>query len=243
MSRITERGFLWIVLGLSLATAANVGFLAVVWIFQIGGDIDRGTVNLVSYLGDAFAYGSVLIGLMGYWRIWQGRHEFGAGHHSNVRRASWAILCGGASALTAAVTGLVLGFLFVPSEMFAGQVLRALHEFAVAFVAVFAGLFLLWTIWSLARDPVRGMAIGAALLGMVPSTLELLAARSVPLPAGIASASSALPLFSIGLWLAAYLLTMGRHGMLPSKRATGAAPNIARSESSAAVRSGERRVA
>ena len=207
---LTQSGLRWLVLSLCLALTANLFALG----FYLVGNFTALSLPL-NYAWEFFLLASVVPGFMGFWRIRQGRLEYGTGHETDVRRGTVALVVGAVSATGFVITGFMLGFVYVPASAPLGWSIRAVHGFAPTLIETFIGLFLLLTIWRLGTGSSRRVAVGAFLLGVLAPVVLL--GYLVPFLAAVPTLSSI-------LWLAAYLLVVMRlRGVAPSLGASAAA--------------------
>ena len=216
MRTLTERGFRWLVGSLGLFLAADAFLLASALLLPSGLVVgyEFSVLGFGGYL--AFLVGSALAAFVGFRALRQGRHEFGAGHAARVRKATGAFAVGAASATLFFLTGLVLGYAYVPSSAYAstsmvsspwpvlvGDAIRGVHAVAAPLLVVFLGLFLLLAVWDLSTRVLRILAIAAFACGTVAPVLAAvsLVVRLPSLAAGAGLALLVLPEVSLALWL------------------------------------------
>ncbi len=216
---MTERGLRWFLLGLSLALAA--------WLLSLGvlfAVIAVQTWSLLFLVEDAVGLAVIALGLVGFWRMRQGRVERGPAHASSLRRATIALILAAVSEGSILVSGIILGYGILPRAILIGDsypvqitpywILRMVHFTGYALVAIFVGLFLLWSIWHLVTGVPRGIAV-AALVALVPAPLISLVSVSqlldpFAMPVVLYGVALVLPALSISLWLIAYILAILR---------------------------------
>ncbi len=204
----TWRGMWWLLLSLGIglvayATSYGTLFLAL----TAGVDLGAGFLLAISWM--ALLTASALLGFVALGRLLRGGFEYGPEHARNLKWGSVAFAVGGIAALVYFVTGIALGFGYVPDFSVSGGALRDLHNAAPIPIAVFAGLFLLGALWRLGTSVSRGVDLAAFVVGLiVPLWLGL--GRLVFLPSLTTPGILALeltPVLSVGLWLVAALLT------------------------------------
>lgn len=222
---LTQRGLRWVAVSLGLALAASLVALASILAIRFGPTTFAAVFPIVSFLWEALVFGCAVPAILGFSRLRLGRDEFGPSRRAYFRRGTVAFGIGGTACTLLALTGLVLGWFYVPAgayvsgavystpwEVFAGETIRAVHILMPPVIAVFLGLFLLETVWPLARRSLRLVALISLVSGVsVPLV-------SVPPVAGavydaLGSASIVLslpPMASLAIWIAVVLLVERR---------------------------------
>ncbi len=219
----TERGLHWLVVSLALAFVANAVLLANLLRLYVAGGGDFGLSQTLDLVWDVLLFACVVPGFVGFWRVLQGKSEFGVDHASDVRRGTLAFLVGSAGAVAFLATGLVLGSVYVPMSTVGGAAIRAVHEIGPLLITTFVGLFLLWTLWRLGGGVVRSISMVSLTLGLVPLGMALVA-LGVSIPLTLFLAVACLPSVSLAGWLAAcVLVAMRLRGVSPGRVAYASA--------------------
>ncbi len=239
MRTSTERGLCWLIVALGIALAADLAALGPAYIFYVGPVLGAGSPSFFLAAWDVLLFASVVPAALAFRALRRGRSEFGDGHVAEMRNGTAAFVGGAASAVLLLLTGLILGFAYVPSTayagtagpsapwtVFAGTLLRAAHSLAAPLLAVFLGLFLLEVLWSLSPRSSRVLVVVAFVAGVLVPLLGGVALLLLIPPIGTLPylVLLTLPAISLGLWLGLSLLALLRvRGVRPDS-ATRVAP-------------------
>ncbi len=225
MHTLTERGYRWVLVSLILASVANAVLFVTLFVAETGGVGGFGNLLLAGQMWEILLFTSVVPGYIGFRTLRAGGHEFGPAHARIARRGVWAFFVGAAAAGLFLATGLILGLAYVPEGAYTagsapaavwpvlvGDSIRGIHGAAPAVMALFVGLFLLSFVWSLSSRLLRVLAGAAFILGVSAPVVGLVSLEfpSFPLTLGVFLAVSALPMASLVLWAAVYLIVLRR---------------------------------
>lgn len=216
---MTERGLRWFMVALAVALAT--GLLTILFVFTV---IVMESWSPLFLVEDAAGLTVIVMALLGFRAVRRGQAAHGTAHASSLHRALVALVLAGVSEAFILVSGIVLGFGIpvhviiisgsYPPSITLEWILRMVHFAGYILVAIFVGLFLLWTIWHLAAGVPRAIAV-IALLSAVPTPIInlvdvsfLLPPSAVPL--ALLRVAVVLPVVSVSLWLIAYLLVIVR---------------------------------
>jgi len=201
----TSKGLRWVLAGLCVAFASSV--VAIALESALLAITDMGIRLLVADLFVLVPLVAVALTCTGLVGLKRGREELGPAHARDVR---WAFLTSVPTAASAGLyfaSGLVLGYLPIPTSPMGFLGLTPLaavvgvHHVAAFLLAVCAGLFLFWTIRSLGTSDTTVLAGAAIALGIL-SAFE----------AGFLVDVGLAPLFltaaSLGLWVLAYAASL-----------------------------------
>ncbi len=225
MHTLTERGFRWVFVSLILASVANTVLFVTLFVAETGGVGGFGSLTLVGQIWEILLFASVAPGSLGFRALRAGGHEFGPAHARIGRRGVWSFFVGAAAAGLFLATGLVLGLVYVPEgaytagsaptavwSVLVGDSIRGIHGAAPAVIALFVGLFLLSFVWSFSSRLLRVLAGAAFILGVSAPVVGLVSLEfpSFPLTLGVFLGVTALPVASLALWAAVYLIVLQR---------------------------------
>ncbi len=222
MRTMTERGVRWLLVAMVLALAANALLLALGLVVTFA---DMSYVSLDPILPlswEALLFLAVVPAYFGFRALRASGGEFRDARAASGRRGTLAFILGATSAALWTATGLILGFVYVPSGAYAnppgampvalGEAIRGLHALAPAAIALFIGVFLLGESWSLASRGLRVLAGMAFVSGVAPPVVWP-ASFYLSFPAMTtegALALEVLPVVSLALWIVVYFLVLQR---------------------------------
>lgn len=213
----TGRGLPLLILALALALAAGLAELVLI----VGAVSLVAVWRVVFLFEDAVGFAALGLGLAGLWALWRGRLEYGASHAASVRRSAVAFVLGAVSVLLLLLTGLSLGYGFLPAGGYVESVtfplvitvvwlLQLAHHLAYVLIAAFVGLLLLGMIWRLGTPASRWIGLAALLVGVLAPLVGVAAFLSPigpgSLPVIVFYAAWFMPTASSSLWLLAYVL-------------------------------------
>lgn len=234
MRTMTQRGFQWVLVALTLALAADVILLASI-LLQAYGDLSPSASAVPSLLWGALLFACAIPAYLGFQRLREGRGESGAERAPSGRRGTVFFLLGALSAVLYTVTGLILGYVYVPNGAYTGgppspipvllgEAIRGVHGLAPAVLAVFVGLFLLSPVWERAPTTQKVLASVALVAGFLgPVTWFTSFYLGIPmLTAAVALALVVVPVVSLSLWIGVYVLALRRLRRSAPARASAA---------------------
>ncbi len=220
----TAQGLRWLVLSLSVALVANLALLGAL-LYERGQGLDVGLTTIVFLSWEVLLAAGAVLAFLAFRGLREGLLDVEPAQATARKESAVAFVGAAASGSAYLATGLILGFVYVPTEAYIaasggsapwvawlGVGIRATHALAPLLMAVLLGVFLIASVWHLSMRAGRVLASAAFAVGLLAAFLAFFSPfvslppllPADPLLVGIAASGS------LALWLTVGLMARMR---------------------------------